>query len=141
MSQARNRQRGDGRCPLGKSKSPKVSIRKKPIPPIQCPMMPINAPAGSELGCIKRAEIVYSCRRLPDAHSNVPVQKIQPIGFSGRREAMSEPTVANANRTRALKRALSHSEGEFGICKSREMMTMTRESTHVNHANPKAVRL
>jgi hypothetical protein len=57
----------------------------------------MNSPPGSEPVC---PIIAYSAYPLAKACTPVrrPVpQKIQPMGFSGRREAINAPTVGNAN--------------------------------------------
>ena len=131
------RQRGEGNLPVGNSRIGNTTRRDHPTPLAHPPNHPIQPPAGSAPGSVNRAYTAYSSASSAEAMTRAPERKSQPIGFSGRREAIRAPTEENA-RIKTATSDETHAEDD-SLTEARATMGPTASATSVH--GPHAVHL
>src|ERR687894_1042229 len=135
------RQRGEGSLPVGNSRSKNTTMKNHPIPRAHPPNHAAHAPAGSVPGAVISAYTPYSSASSPTIQIKAPEQKSRPIGFSGRRDATSAPTVENAKISSERNAAFRKEEvGSLSEAISSVSATASTVNAHIDHASQVAAR-
>jgi hypothetical protein len=92
------RHRVEGSCPVGSSSTRKLMAARS-TGQIQCATQVTHTPPGSDPGAVMMVYTAYSTLTTATADTKPTARNSHPIGWVGRREATTAPTVPNPGTT------------------------------------------